>query len=706
MKIGRTDVTVPMLAYSVAVLAGLIALCVMWRSHSELRLESYYRGRILRAMNGDDPAAGLEACASLLARYPDKTAARLFRANLLYRQGRYNQAEEAFAGVTALAAATSTEKAWAWVGRGVSVFSGESKVERAKSALKAELDFEEALKENKDCADALVNRAIVQLWGGKGSALDDAEAYCKQAATAASPPSLEAQGQLYVLRGVINMRKGRPDEASAFFEAAKAILPTWKEAATFQRLSTLGAAVQKDVEPARRRELLKKCESMISQFGGNQAMVLNALGVGWALVKGESEAEQQKAFKSAMGYFQKAMEANAKEPLAYPNAAALREDAIAELAGKLSGPVTGLKGETPPINKWLAGEREALRFPPQDRTTLQEITRILKEIEDIWQKYIDKVAAKPPEKVEATLWLASCLRRRAYLMEANQEQERLSLLNKALGLVKEQAAHNPDNPQAQFVLGQCLLEKEDYTQACAAYKAAASKGMKTPELSRILKGVDAKLEVVDTRPPKDRRALGQRPLVGGSLRTMGSLGVIKTVRMKIDDKETEPLLAGTQVFYLPGEKEVYEGEPKVAIVVTDAAGQTVSFPPFAIRLSTKPPSWSVQPESGKELPAGKVVFTVTLASSSGIDFGTLRLVLKQAGKSGPSLVLVSDGKCKIAMPDLKPPRKAGYPIDSDTFQISIGEQDWKLTPGDWELAISVQDSSGNGLSDAKKYTLK
>ena len=51
MKIGRIDVTVPMLAYLLGVAAGCMALLVMWLSHAELRYESWYRGRILQAID-------------------------------------------------------------------------------------------------------------------------------------------------------------------------------------------------------------------------------------------------------------------------------------------------------------------------------------------------------------------------------------------------------------------------------------------------------------------------------------------------------------------------------------------------------------------------------------------------------------------------------------------------------------------------------
>jgi len=702
MKIGRIDITIPMLAYVAAISVGIIVLFVMWTSRAELRSESYYRRRILQAMNGDDPAAGLEACDSLLKSYPDKAVVCLFRANLLYRQGRYKDAEAAFAGVTALASATPREKAWAWVGRGVSAFAGsQGKAERARTVVKAELDFEEALKEDKDCADALINRAIAELWKGKESALDDADKYCKQAVTAAGkgPPSLDALSQFYVMRGVINMRRNRPDEAAAFFERAKAILPGWKEADNFQRLSALGAAVQKDLAPARRKELLKRCEGTAIQFG-NMGMVLNALGVGWSLIKGEPEAEQQ-AYRSALQFLQKAMDTLPKEPTAYLNAAALKEDFIAALAGKLSGPVTGFKGETPPINKWLVGEAEVKRFPPQDKQILVDISRALKELEDIWQKYMDKAAAKPEEKLEAQLWLASCIRREAYLLEANQEREKIGLFDKALRMVKELATQNPANPQVQFALGQCFLDKEDYAHASAAYKAASAGGMKTPELARLLKGLDARLEILDTRPPKDRRALGQRPLIGGNLGIRASPGAIKTVGMKIDGKEVEPALCGMQVLYLPEDKEVFEGEPKVAISLTDTTGQTVNFPPFAISLNMKPPSWSVQ-----GLIPGKAVFSIALESNAGIEFGTLRLELRESGKkSGRRVVLVSDGRCRIDMPDAKPERKKNSELSSDKFQVSAEEKNL-VTPGDWDLVINVKDLNGNELTDSKTYTLK
>jgi len=706
MKIARIEVTVPMLVYAAGILAALIVALVLWLSRSERRYEAYYRNTVLQAMNGIAPEAGLEACNSLIARYPAKVEAPLFRASLLYLQGQFPLAEEAFAGVTAMPTATPTQKAWAWVGRGAAAYAigAKDKKERGKAANKAQIDFEEALKEDKNCADALVNLAVVQLWKGKESALDDAQEYCKRAVATGAPMSLEAQSQFYFVNGLINMRKNHADAATAFFERTAAILPAWKEGQTFRGIAILGAAVQPEIEPARRKVLLTSCEKNYLQLG-SQVMVWNALGVGWALArkdKDEPEIEKLKDDKNALMFFQRAMSADQKDPRAYVNAAGYREDAITEMAAKLSVARTDIKGETPVPNPWLAVPGGPPPFAIPDRTAILEINRLVRELEDIWQRYTEKATAAPAEKVEAKLWLALCLRRRANAMEARNEVERANCLNKAQGLLQELKGLNPENPQVLFALGQVLFEKEDYAGAYANYKAAADKGMKTPYLERLLKGLDAKLELDDFRPPKNRRELGPNHLIGARLRGLGSAGVLKTAKIKIGAKALDPVLIGKEVLYLPGPDDKFEGESKVSVSVTDAAGQTVEFPPFAISLTTKRPSWSVEPEEGKELSAKEVVFKITLAAGPGIDFDTLKVKLKQAQKGGLTKILVTDGTSK-PMPDLGPARKSKYKITNETFQVSAGEE---LTPGDWNLEVEVLDNNGNRLEDVKKYTVK
>lgn len=704
MKIGPVDVSVATLSYAAGVVAAVIALTVMWKVNSEVRYEAWYRGRILRAMNNSEPEKGIEACQTLASFYPAKVSPRMYLGDLLYRQGKFKDAEQAFADAAALPAAKPEDKALALVGRAASVFSAGGRAEQAKAAAKAEVLFQEALKEDQSCVDALVNLGVVSVWKGADDAWDQAEKYCKRAAAAPAPASLQAQAQLYILNGVVAMRQNRPDEATAFFERARALLPTWKDADAFRRIAILAAAIQKDVEPNRRKELLLNCEKELAQFGKDQTTALNALAVGWWLLRVAPEHEKA-AYATAMTKLQRAMDLEPKDPRAYLNATGLKEEYIAGLAAKLEGEVTYFKGETPSINKYLlsAAEKTVSRFKPNDRPRLQEIGKTLKEIEGIWQKYMDKAATKQAEKVEAKLWQLSCIRRLGGTFEVGEESQRQATVNRAVSVAKELANRNADDPAVQFTLGQVLCEKADYGGAYAAYKAAAAKGMKTPELQRLLDTLGRKAEIVDIRPPKDKRWFGPRPVIGGTLRSASSGGVARKVEMKIGDKQVEPVMIGEQVLYVPGPNDMIDGDLTVSISVTDALGRVTEVTPFAVSVDRKPPSWSVEPDPGAALPAGKVVFKITLADRSAIDYGSVKLILKEK-KTGNSKQLIGDGNYKTSMPDLNPPRKIGHPLDSDTFQVSNGGQD--LAPGEWELTISAQDVFGNVLSDTKKYNVK
>jgi len=694
MKIGPIDVSVSVLIYIGGFVAAIVVLVALWRANSEIRYEAWHRDTILRAMNNQDADKGIEACQALIARYPDKVSARLFLGNLLYQQKQFEQAEKEFSEAAAKAT-TPEQKAWALVGRGVAAYMAAAKGDQAKALGRAEAAFEEAFTADKNCTDALVDLAVAQLRAGDSAALDKVEDHCKQALSAATPPALSAQAQLYIALGLVAMRSGRPLEATANFERAKGILPTWKDADAFRRISMLAAATQKDVEPAQRREMLATCETGLSKFGKEQVTALNALGIGWWLMKGAPES-----YASALTRFQKAMDTDSKDPRAYRNAAGLREDRIAEWAVKLSGPWLT---ETPRPNKWLLPEKALpLRFVLADRQPLQELSKLLKDTEGVWQKFVDKAAPKPEEKVEAKLWQVSCIRRQAYLLEVTEESQRAALLAKALSLMKDLVALAPENPVVHYTLGMVLYEKEDYTGAYGALKTAEAKGMKTPALQRLLGFLGSKSEILDVRPSKDRRSFGRRPLVGGTLKAPGAP---KRVTMKLGDKVVDPVMVGTQVLFVPAGTDLPDGDVTVSISFTDTFERTTECAPFTFSLDLKPPSWSVAPDASAPIPP-KTVFTITLADRSGIDYGTTKLTLKEvsAKKAGRNIPLISDGRYKTAMPDIDPPRRIGHPLDSESFKVSAGAQE--LTPGDWELSISVQDQAGNQLSDTKRYTVK
>jgi hypothetical protein len=343
------------------------------------------------------------------------------------------------------------------------------------------------------------------------------------------------------------------------------------------------------------------------------------------------------------------------------------------------------------------------RFAPEDRLVLTESIKLLKEVEDLWKKYTDKCAVKPQDKVAGMLRQSACLRRTAYLCDLNAETQKKTALSSARQVIEKAIALFPDDPIAHYTLGMTFLDGEDYAGAYKALKTASEKGMKTPELERILAALGGKTEILDTRPSKDRRSFGPRPLIGGTLQA-AVVGAPKKVTMKIGEKIVEPTLVGTQPLYVPLPAELPDGDTTVAISVTDAYDHTTEFPPFTFGLDKRPPSWTVKPDGSAPV-SGKTTFEVTVSDPSGVDYTTVRVTLKEtsAKKGGRTIKMIDEGRYKISMAETTPAHKISDQIGADTFQVSAGGQE--LTPGTWELSISAADMAGNVLNDAKAYTV-
>lgn len=758
-----------MIVYTAGLVAAFLVLTIMWKWNADTRYEAWYRSTITRALNGEEPDKGVAACEKLIAVRSERTNVRFALAELLYKQGRYQDAQAAYEALAALPSTKPEEKAWALVGQAASVFANAPKGSKAKAAEQAEALCRSALEQDKNCTDALVNLGLALAWkdaesgkeddggaggakgnkaggsapkdakdkkgeagapkdakgkGGEGKdkgakdkkggseALKEAVTVCEQALAATAPASLGGQTQLYALRGYLAMQRGQSLAATVAFEQVRAMQPGLADVDSLRRAGLLAGAIQPGVEPQARRELLAKVEAELGKFGKDQIVALNALGVGFAMLKGVPDFAAG-PYITAEKHFRKALDIDAKDPRAYYGLASLMEDRVEDIAKKASVPFTGFTGETPIPNKWASAAATTTtvtsRFSTTDNALAQEIVVKLLDEEKLWQRFIGGTAPSAPDILDAQLRKLACMRRRAYL--AANDALRLDVLVKlALPLAQEVAKANPASAVAQYTLGRTLLDKEDYLLAYKAFQAAEAAGMKSPELERLLKVLGTKPEILDVRPPENRekRWFGARPLIGGTLKAFTSAGPLKAATVKMGETvlpASSVSVVGSQVLFLPAANQVVDGQQSIAISVTDAMGQTTDFPPFTLSIDKKPPAWSVTPDNNAPLPV-KPVFTITFADPSDIDFSTVKVLLKKTGAKGvgDTRKLIEDGRYKQNMQETNPPRKMGFPLDTPTFQVSPGLQD--LTAGEWELSVSVQDMVGNQLNDAKKYQVK
>ncbi|HYG74350.1 MAG TPA: tetratricopeptide repeat protein [Planctomycetota bacterium] len=707
MKIGKFDISIPTIVLFVGTVVAAFVLHAMWKKSADIRYEAFYRSTILQGMYDDTPEAGakaIEACKAVIENNPKQFAARMYLGDLQMKQKQYKEALKAYQEAIPVAA-DGKQKALALVGQGTAAFYSAPKGDLAKGAEAAEPLFVQANEADKLNVDAMVNLALVDYYRNEKDGLQKAEKWCTLALNAVGVPTVKATEQLHLLAGQIALRNDKPNEAALHFERARTMKRNWKVADDSRRLAFLATAVQKGLPPKERREIVTKLEYDITKYGKDQGMAYNAMAMGNFMMKTEP-SYNEKELVAALRLFGKAMEVDAKDPRGYINLAALHEDRIADLAMKLNIPVTGINGETIPANRWKDPEKPT-KFPAAERLVINQIKAILKEEDEVWKKCIEKSKLTDAQKINAKLRQLSCVRRLIYLLEYDEEPvQRPNLLTRATSIAKDLDALAPNDPVVKYSLGHLLLDKGDYMGAAKLFaQAAEGDWKKPPELQKILDQLNFKPQVVDVRPREGRRYLGPRPLISGTLRAVTAAGPPKKATMKLGAMSVEPVLSpplGLQVLFYPTDKELADGDQDVAISVVDALDQQIDFPPFKFGLDKQAPSWSVAPAQGAPLTT-KPVFTITLQDRGGIDFSSLKLSIKPAGtKSTRNIIMVADGRCKISMLTLEPPRKIGFPIDTDQFIVSPGE----LTAGDWELSISVADPSGNILTDTKTYSIK
>lgn len=696
MKIGPINIRFPTVLYFIAVVATAIALSILWRKNEDVRAESFYRESIFRALNdnrADVMTSGVDACRFLIKLRPDRINPHLYLGTLLLKQNQPGEAHRVFEKAAQLSAASSEELAWALTGAGVAQFDTLSKGNLVQAREEAEKYFLRAKNWNENSADALANLALVQPWETAAKALAESERYCKLALATPSPGSLATQQNLHHLQGMLLFQSGKPVEAIAAFERAHALCPEWDAPLEGVRMAVLACVLREDIDAKTRRDLLEKTEREMAQYGEHQSLALNVLAAGWVLLKSSPE-DAAGLFVHAQNLLKTAIQKDSSDGQAYLNQAGLIEDRIIALGKQLKALVSGINGETPVANPWTASYDDKAKPSPGDKSILIDIRALLVSEDELWRQYLEKAAGQVPQKINGKLRQLACIRRLGWLTAKEDPQHKI-LLDRALTAANELLSLDVSNGNFHFLLGQILRERNEFPDAFKAFQMAESKGLKTPELSMLLNVLGKKCEIVDVWPNSTRRFFGSVPLVGVSLKT---LVPIKNAGMKINGKTVAPIIAGTQIFYLPANDELKDGEQNVAISVSDSSGQIIEFPEFSFSADKKPPTWKFS----QEIVGSQPVWTITLWDETGIDFNSLKINL--ATVKSNTIVnadLIKNGKYNSAMTKIN--IKSGTNVNLMPFKLCASLD---LTPGEYSLAISVQDYEGNGLVDKKAITLK
>ncbi|HEY3319948.1 MAG TPA: hypothetical protein VGP72_05745 [Planctomycetota bacterium] len=702
MRIGKFEVSIKLLVCIGGFVVGILILLTMWRANSERRAEAIGRGRIMQAMyddSGDAISNGIDACKLLVELNPKKTNARFYLANLLFRQKAYVESQKAFEEIVNLEGVADREKASALVGAGVAMYMGAAKEKQPKILPDVQKYFDRAMTAQKNCVDAMINTALVKMHRGGAAATKDLEKDCRQIVdreTAGIAPSRPAQEQFYTLAAMVASQNGKPMEAVAYFERTRATGGTGKRSDEGKRLALLSAMTEKNLPTPKRRELIKSFEADQKNFEKDKVNTLNSMGVALALCRDDPDYVIG-PYANALKYFQRAINADTKDLAAYQNIIGLYEKRLADVAATASVPLTGFTGQTPLPDRWGVSEKVD-RFPKADFPVLVELKKVLGEEEVLFKK-MNLMKLEPPAKIDLKLREVSCLRRQAFLTEFVEDTFRQALYTRCLQAVKELEMLAPDNPDVVLTSVLVLTEKGDYVGAARKLAECLTRGVKSPQLDQVAKELTIQPRCVGIRPSEGRRSFGPRTLIAASLE-LPNLGQKPRGTAKIDGKMIGAQMAGvygTQLLYLPSERELAEGLHDVEVSVDVGGGTPITFPTFKFDLDKQGPVCRIEAEGTEPLPL-LPVFSITLSDRSGIDYNSVKVVLK--GKRGAPTTLMSEGKYRVKMPKLNPPRTDGFPLDADAFQVTPARE---LPIGDYDVIVTSSDILGNSATETKTF---
>jgi hypothetical protein len=705
MKIGTIDISYRMLIYAGLIVFGVIFLWTTWNSKKELRQESYYRDTILRGLFDDKPeaqAAAIDACRGLLSHKPSHVAGRLYLGTLLMRNKEnvenLKEAQATFEQLATDPAATPQEKAWACVSAGVAVFNLNEAADANKAANESEKLFLKALEADKDSADAMTNLALAQMFKSGSKGVSSAAGWTAKALAAKDAGSLKARSQLYNLNGMIQLNNQKPIEALGEFRKSKAVRPKRDDIADNIRMAAISGVTQKNLTPEDRRELLKRIEAEMSQYGKSESTALTAAGRGWMILKNAPDYMAQNGpYANALRLLSTAINKEPASIQGYYSKTVLLDERISDIGAKLVSRITGINGETPPLSLWKTPDKSY--FSNEDTTLLNELRNVLTEQETMWKQFADRTQ-KMPEKVEARLRQLICLRRLAWCVPDRDASQQATFRDRATKVADELLKLDPENGAVHFAAGQLLFDKGNYAGAFQSFSLAKEKKFASESLDRLIAGLGQKPEIVDVWPAETRRGYGVRPLIGGTLKVLKGSGPLKEATLSIGKNTVTPVITGSQVFYVPDDDSTLDGDHEVSIAVVDEFGGRTEFPKFSFGIDKRPPAIKVLPEDGAQIET-KQIWTITLSDVAGIEQTQTQVTLKSEKPSKINRELIKDGRYKVSV-DAQQPVKINS-FCGESFKIGLGSD---MVPGEYSLIVSTADMNGNIATVTRSYTVK
>jgi len=704
MKIGPVDIGIPVLINIGGCVIAVVVLFSLWNKGAELRHEAFYRDKIMRGLSDGLPerqSEGAKACLDFLKVEPDHVPAKLTLANIYAAQGNFAGAKQLFEEIAKMSKATSTEKAYALNGAGVSTFKAAPKDAMGPALDEAEKLFRAAIEADKEFADPHANIALLQPHKSPDKWIVTAEAPAKTAIESRVPPTAEALENLYRLVGMIQKEKRQAGEAVKSFDAAQTIRPTGVGGNDQMRRTTkIAALVEEGLSAETRRGLINELERAIPGMGDRkqQSNACIALGLAWMEMSKEPDWGTN-GYLAAIRAYTRALDFDPQNVLAYQNFSALYDRRVNEFSAQLKGQVTSFNGITPPLDPVKDGPR-ARRMHPGDKNTLPEIRRVLKDHEDLWRRFIDKAGPAPKEKIAALLDIMILVRRQGYTMDVDEEPTLKVTLDRAYLAGKEAELLEPENGLVNFSVGMLLLDMKRFGDAQIRFNKAVAAGFKSPLIDKVLTELNRKPELLSARPADGQRWFGKRPLVYATLYSPNASDGFRSIEVTHNGATASPMLTGTQLLYLPDVSKLTDGKHVIQVAVVEAAsGNKIQFPPLEFSIDRLPPTYKLSPDGGEV--DGKAVFTISLADPTGVDLASVRVLYRSMdnAKNPTNREIVLSGRYKVGAPDLN--IKGNQTIPGESFKVTAGTI--PLPPGAYVLDLFAKDMTGNEMKASKGF---
>jgi tetratricopeptide (TPR) repeat protein len=209
--------------YSGTLLLALYLVYHVWASGTVARTEGYYQGTVSMAVvDPKQREAGIKGCKEILRTNPRNLDARFYQALLLYQDGQFKEAREAFETAAESSRATSEKQAWAYTGAAVCAYR-QSGGKEGQARKDAENLLKKALEKDPKSMDARINLALLNELNGASGA-----SWLEEAGKLEKAGCLQAQVHLYNLQGMQAFRKKNWDQAEAHFRSVRGIQPQWE----------------------------------------------------------------------------------------------------------------------------------------------------------------------------------------------------------------------------------------------------------------------------------------------------------------------------------------------------------------------------------------------------------------------------------------------------------------------------------------------